>query len=97
MQPEQMGSVTLVVDQARFRSAVYELFFTDSKLVIKNLASMGVITAVALLFFLLGGIAGGLTGYSLQEFMAQRRLDKTRRENSIMAVSAKIRKYLTRT
>jgi hypothetical protein len=89
MQPEQMGSVKLVVDQARSRSAIYELFFTDSKLVMKKLGSTGVIMAVALLFFLLGGIAGGLTGYSLQEFMAQRRRDKIRRENSMMTVSAK--------
>ena len=89
MQPEQMGSVKLVVDQARSRSGIYELFFTDSKLVMKKLASTGLITVVALLFFLLGGIAGGLTGYSLQEFMAQRRRDKIRRENSTMTVSDK--------
>lgn len=89
MRPDQMGSVKLVVDQARSRSGIYELFFTDSKLVMKKLASTGVITAVALLFFLLGGIAGGLTGYSLQEFMAQRRRDKIQRENSMMTVSAK--------
>ncbi|HVH14883.1 MAG TPA: hypothetical protein VNA15_04090 [Candidatus Angelobacter sp.] len=91
IQPEQMGSVKLVVDQARSKSGIYELFFTDSKLVMKKLASTGAITAVALLFFLLGGIAGGLTGYSLQEFMAQRGRDKIRRENSTMTVSAKDR------
>ena len=89
MQPDQTGTVKLVVDQARSRSGIYELFFTDSKLVMKKLASTGVITAVALLFFLLGGIAGGLTGYSLQEFIAQRRRDRIQRENSMMTVSAK--------
>jgi hypothetical protein len=89
LQPEQMGSVKMVVDQARSRYAIYELFFTDSKLVMKKLGSTGVITALALLFFFLGGIAGGLTGYSLQEFTAQRRRDKIRRENSMMTVSAK--------
>ena len=88
-QPEQTGSVKLVVDQARSKSGIYELFFTDSKLVMKKLASTGVITVAALLFFLLGGIAGGLTGYSLQEFLAQRRRDKIRRENSMMTVSDK--------
>lgn len=89
LQPDQTGTVKLVVDQARSKSGIYELFFTDSKLVMKKLASTGAITAVALLFFLLGGIAGGLTGYSLQEFMAQRRRDKIRRENSMMTVSDK--------
>ena len=94
MQPDQTGPVKLVVDQARSKSGIYELFFTDSKLVMKKLASTGAITAVALLFFLLGGIAGGLTGYSLQEFMAQRRRDKIRRENSMMTVSDKDREIL---
>jgi hypothetical protein len=93
LQPEQMGTqmgaVKLVVDQARSKSSIYELFFTDSKLVMKKLASTGMITAVALLFFFLGGIAGGLTGYSLQEFMAQRSRDRIRRENSMMTVTGK--------
>ena len=85
----QMGAVKLVVDQARSKSSIYELFFTDSKLVMKKLASTGAITAVALLFFFLGGIAGGLTGYSLQEFMAQRSRDRIRRESSMMTVTGK--------
>jgi hypothetical protein len=93
LQPEQMGTqmgaVKLVVDQARSRSSIYELFFTDSKLVMKKLASTGAITVVALLFFFLGGIAGGLTGYSLQEFMAQRSRDRIRRENSMLTVTGK--------
>jgi len=89
LQPEQMGPVKLVVDQARSKSGIYELFFTDSKLVMKKLASTTVISVVALLFFLLGGIAGGLTGYSLQEFMAQRRRDSIRREKSMMTVTNK--------
>jgi hypothetical protein len=93
LQPDQMGTqmgaVKLVVDQARSKSSIYELFFTDSKLVMKKLASTGAITAVALLFFFLGGIAGGLTGYSLQEFMAQRSRDRIRIENSMMTVTGK--------
>lgn len=93
LQPEQMGTqmgaVKLVVDQARSKSSIYELFFTDSKLVMKKLASTGAITAVALLFFFLGGIAGGLTGYSLQEFMAQRSRDRIRKENSMMNLTSK--------
>lgn len=93
MQPEQMGTpmgaVKLVVDQARAKSSIYELFFTDSKLVMKRLASTTTITVVALLFFFIGGIAGGLTGYSLQEFMSQRSRDRIRRENSMMTLTAK--------
>ena len=93
LQPEQagtqMGAVKLIVDQARSKSSIYELFFTDSKLVMKRLASTTTITVVALLFFFLGGIAGGLTGYSLQEFMSQRSRDRIRRENSMMTLTAK--------
>jgi len=55
----------------------------------KKLTSATVITVVALLFFLIGGIMGGLTGYSLQEFLAQRRRDRIRRENSMMTVTDK--------
>src|SRR6266571_959328 len=59
LQPEQMGPVKLVVDLARSKSTIYELFFTDSKLVMKKLTSATVITVVALLFFLIGGIMVG--------------------------------------
>ena len=93
LQPEQIGTqmraVKLVVDQARSKSSIYELFFTDNKLVMKRLASTTTITVVALLFFFLGGIAGGLTGYSLQEFMSQRSRDRIRKENSMTTPTAK--------
>jgi hypothetical protein len=89
LQPDPMGPVKMVVDQARSKSTIYELFFTDTKLVMKKLASGTVITSVSLLFFLLGGFMGGLTGYSLQEFMAQRSRDRVRRESSMLNLTGK--------
>src|SRR5713101_7657438 len=86
-QPEQVGPVKLIVDKASSRSGTYELVFSDSKLTMKKLASRGGIMAVAFVFAIIGGLIGGVTGYSIGELMTQRKRDRILRENSLLTVA----------
>src|SRR5260370_2712220 len=86
-QPEQVGPVKLIVDKANSRSGTYELVFSDSKLTMKKLASRGGIMAVALIFAIIGGLVGGVTGYSLGELVTQRRRDRIPREKSLLTMT----------
>ena len=80
----------LLVDRAVLRSGVCLLAFFDDKLVIKKLTSARVTLLLAILLFVvgllfdgpIGGLSGGLTGYSIQEYMAQSRRNRIRRMNS---------------
>jgi hypothetical protein len=87
LQPEQAGPLQLIVDRASSRSGTYELAFSDSKLIMKKLASRGGIMAVTLVFAIIGGLIGGVTGYSVGELVTQRRRDRIRRENSLLTVT----------
>jgi hypothetical protein len=87
LQPEQVGSLKLIVDRANSRSGTYELVFSDTKLIMKKLASRGGIMAVALVFAIIGGLVGGVTGYSVGELVTQRRRDKIRKENTLLTVN----------
>src|SRR3989442_15897390 len=60
LQPEQVGPVKLIVDKASSRSGTYQLVFSDSKLVMKKLASRGGIMAVGLVFSIIRGRVGSL-------------------------------------
>jgi hypothetical protein len=86
-QPDPVGPVKLVVDKASSRSGTYELVFSDTKLIMKKLASRGGFMAIALVFALIGGFVGGVTGYSLGELVTQRRRDKIRKENSLLTIT----------
>src|SRR3989442_4357598 len=86
-QPEPIGPVKLIVDKASSRSGTYQLVFSDSKLVMKKLASRGGIMAVALVFAILGGLVGGLTGYSRGELVSQRGRDKIQKGKTLMTVT----------
>src|SRR2546426_3437114 len=86
-QPEPIGPVKLIVDKASSRSGTYQLVFSDSKLVMKKLASRGGIMAVALVFGIIGGLVGGLTGYSVGELVSQPRKDKIQKENTLLTVT----------
>ncbi len=87
LQPEQAGPLKLIVDRASSRSGTYELVFSDTKLIMKKLASRGGIMAVTLVFAIIGGLIGGVTGYSVGELVTQRRRDRIRRENSLLTVT----------
>lgn len=86
-QPEQAGSLRLIVDRASSRSGTYELVFSNTKLIMKKLASRGGIMAVALVFAIIGGLIGGVTGYSVGELVTQRRRDKIRKENTLLTIN----------
>jgi hypothetical protein len=86
-QPEQVGPLKLIVDRASSRSGTYELVFSDTKLIMKKLASRGGIMAVALVFAIIGGLIGGVTGYSVGELVTQRRRDKIRKENTLLTIN----------
>ncbi len=88
----ETGAVKLLVDKGVFRTSIYQLMFLDKKLVLKRLASPNVTVVLALGlallgFFLefpalLGALAGGLAGYSIQEYLTQRNRDRISRADS---------------
>src|SRR5260370_28155831 len=53
----------------------------------KKLASRGGIMAVGLVFAIIGGLVGGVTGYSVGELVTQRRRERIRRENSLLTLT----------
>jgi hypothetical protein len=83
---EPTSPVKLFVDPVNSRSAIYQVVFSDTKLIMKRLAGRTGFVVVALVFAIIGGLVGGLTGYSIGEFVTQRRRDKIRRENTVMTV-----------
>ncbi len=92
LQPEPSGAVKLVVDKVilrlgRLRFTFYELVFLDNKLVMKKLTSMGIIFLATGVSFALGGFFGGLTGWSVWEFLDQRKRDRIRDRNEFTSVA----------
>jgi hypothetical protein len=85
LQPSIPG-VKLIVDKAVTGATIYQLVFSDSRLVMKKLTSRGITTGVFVVFAVLGGLVGGLTGVSLEEFIAQRRRNKMRNQNTLTVV-----------
>ncbi len=77
--------VKMIVDRGVIGSTVYLMVFSDKKLVLKRLTSgsvtvlaVVVFAVVGLLFaYFIGAAIGGLTAFSLQEFLTQRRRDAT--------------------
>ena len=91
-QQETSGAVKLVVDKVilrlgRLRFTFYELVFLDNKLVMKKLTSMGIIFLATGVSFALGGFFGGLTGWSVWEFLDQRKRDRIRDRNEFTSVA----------
>src|SRR5207249_8630763 len=79
----------MVVDRGVIGSTVYLMVFSDKKLVLKKLTS-GSVTVLAVVVFavvgllfagFIGAAIGGLTAFSLQEFLTQRRRDATKMGN----------------
>jgi hypothetical protein len=93
LQP-QSGNIKLVIDRGVVRASIYQLVFTDSKLVLKRLSSANVtiilplmLAVVGFLFlFIIGALIGGVTGFSLQEFLTQRMRNKVENEAALTAV-----------
>ena len=73
--------VRMVVDRGVIGTTIYLMAFSNKKLVLKRLTS-GSVTVLAVIAFAVGGLilagpigapAGGLTAFSLQEFLTQRK------------------------
>ncbi len=82
----------VLVDKGVVRTSIYQLALYDSRIVLKKLASANVTIIMAIILFLvglsfeglIGGLSGGLTGYSLQEFITQRNRDRIRRKGALL-------------
>ena len=85
--------VKMVVDRGVIGSTIYVILFSDRKLVLKRLTSgsvtvlaVVVFAVVGLLFaYFIGAAIGGLTAFSLQEFLTQRRRDAAKMGNPLVA------------
>lgn len=88
--------VRMVVDRGVIGSTIYLMVFSNKKLVLKRLTS-GRVTVLAVIIFAVGGLiiagpigapAGGLTAFSLQEFLTQRKRNEVK-GGDLLKASAK--------
>ncbi len=83
VQPES-NNIRLVIDRGVIRASIYQLVFLNSKLILKRLSSVMVTVILALVLavvgfgflFIVGALMGGITGFSLQEYLTQRMRNK---------------------
>jgi len=81
--------VKLLVDKAVIGPSIYLMAFSDKKLVLKRLTSARITLFIVLILavlgsaivMILGAAIGGLTAFSVQEFVTQRRRNLVEREN----------------
>ena len=93
IQPES-ANIKLVIDRGVVRAGIYQLVFLNSKLILKRLSSVMVtvilafvLAVVGLTFlFIVGALMGGITGFSLQEFLTQRMRNKIGSEMQLTSV-----------
>lgn len=86
---EELGSLKLSLDKGVIKTSIYSVAFSDKKLVLRKLSSASLTVATALILSLLGAVlagpfgivAGGVTAFSLQEFVTQRRRSEIMQEN----------------
>lgn len=77
------SGIKMIVDRGVIGSTIYVMTFSEAKLVLKKLTSGSVTIMAVLLFalvgffvgFIIGAAVGGITAFSLQEFLTQRRRD----------------------
>ena len=90
---EEPGSLKLSLDKGVIRANIYTVAFSEKKLVLRKLSSASLTIATALILALLGArlagpfgiVVGGITAFSLQEFVTQRRRDEVKRGNILDA------------
>lgn len=88
VQSNALGPVKLSVDKVVVRGTVYQLVFLDARLVMKKLTSRTITYGAWIAFAVLGGVVGGFTGFSLEEFLAQWKRSRIRRQNTLTTSSS---------
>ncbi len=84
---DQLGTLKLSLDKGVIRTNIYAIAFSDKKLVLRKLSSANLTVATALILALLGAalagpfgiLVGGITAFSLQEFVTQRRRNEIKK------------------
>ena len=84
---DQLGPLKLSLDKGVIRTNIYAIAFSDKKVVLRKLSSANLTVATALILALLGAalagpfgiIVGGITAFSLQEFVTQRRRNEIKK------------------
>src|SRR2546425_10175563 len=92
-QPES-AKIRLIIDRGVVRASIYQLVFLNSKLILKRLTSVMVTVILALVLAvvgfevlgIIGALMGGVTGFSLQEFLTQRMRNKIGTEMQLTSV-----------
>ena len=90
---DQANPVKLLIDKGVIRTNIYAIGFSEKKMVLRKLSSANLTVVAALILALLGAIiagpfgviVGGITAFSLQEFVTQRRRDEVMRGNILDA------------
>ena len=90
---DQAGPVKLSIDKGVIRTNIYTIGFSEKKMTLRKLSSANLTLVAALILAILGAvvagpfgiIVGGITAFSLQEFVTQRRRDEVKRENILDA------------
>jgi hypothetical protein len=90
---EEPGPLKLSLDKGVIRTNIYTVAFSEKKLVLRKLSSASLTVVAALILALLGAslagpfgiVVGGITAFSLQELVTQRRREKVKRGNMLDA------------
>jgi hypothetical protein len=90
---DQAGPVKLSIDKGVIRTNIYTIGFSEKKMTLRKLSSANLTVVTALVLAILGAvvagpfgvIVGGVTAFSLQEFVTQRRRDEVKRGNILDA------------
>jgi hypothetical protein len=80
----QQGPLKLALDKGVIRTNIFTVAFSEKKLVLRKLSSAYLTVATALMLAILGAflagpfgvVAGGITAFSIQEFVTQKRRDE---------------------
>ena len=93
IQPES-ASIRFVIDRGVVRASIYQFVFLNSKLILKRLSSVTVTIILAFVLAIVGlevlgivgALMGGISGFSLQEFLTQRMRNKIGSEMQLTSV-----------
>jgi len=90
---DQPGPLRLLLDKAVIRANIYAVAFSEKKIVLRKLSSAYLTVVTVLILAILGAvlagpfgiIVGGITAFSIQESVTQRRRDEIKRGNALEA------------